>query len=64
MTTAERTSAYATLVQPGETPEAALLRLEKRPDYLDVMKTDAGQALVVDCWRRANAARRAKGPIG
>jgi len=28
-------------------------------DYLDVMKTDAGQALVVDCWRRADAARRA-----
>jgi hypothetical protein len=28
MTTAERTSAYAALVKPGETPEAALLRLE------------------------------------
>ena len=51
--------AYARLLLPGETPEAALLRLERRMDYLDVMKTDAGQAIVVDCWRRANAARRA-----
>jgi hypothetical protein len=59
MTTEQLASAYATLMKPGETPEAALLRLERRPDYLDVMKTDAGQALVVDCWRRANAARRA-----
>jgi hypothetical protein len=56
---ADTLPAYARLLLPGETPEAALLRLEKRTDYLDVMKTDAGQALVVDCWRRANAARRA-----
>ena len=56
---ADTLPAYARLLLPGETPEAALLRLERRPDYLDIMKTDAGQALVVDCWRRADAARRA-----
>ena len=59
MTTETLAPVYARLMRPGDTPEMALLRIEKRPDYLDVMKSEAGQALVVDCWRRANAARRA-----
>lgn len=46
------------LVRPNEEPEAALRRLERRADFSRVMGTDAGQALLNECWRRAKAQRR------
>ena len=45
------------LTLPGESPEAALRRLERRPDYTRLMETDAGQALLKDLQRRAQMAR-------
>jgi hypothetical protein len=46
------------LTRPGESPEQALRRLERRADYARVLATDAGQQLLAECWRRAKAARR------
>ena len=46
------------LTRPGETPEAALRRLERHPDYVRLMGTESGQTLLRDCQRRAAMARR------
>ncbi len=42
---------------PGETPEQALRRLERNPDYGRLILSDAGQALLRDVARRAQMAR-------
>lgn len=46
------------LALPGESPEATLRRLERHPDYVRLLETDAGQALLRDAARRAQMARR------
>uniref|UniRef100_A0A6M3L138 Uncharacterized protein n=1 Tax=viral metagenome TaxID=1070528 RepID=A0A6M3L138_9ZZZZ len=46
------------LTLPGESPEAALRRLERRPDFTRLMETDAGQSLLREAARRAQMARR------
>ena len=46
------------LLSPGETPAAALRRLERRPDYVRLLETDAGQALLRAAARQAQQARR------
>ena len=43
---------------PGETADAALRRLERDPDYVRLLETDAGQALLREAQRDAAAARR------
>jgi hypothetical protein len=53
------TDPYGGLVRPGETPDAALRRLERQPDiYFDVVGTDEGQRLLEAAARQAEAARR------
>ena len=47
-----------TLTLPGEEPEAALRRLERRLDYVALLETEAGQALLREAARRAAQARR------
>jgi hypothetical protein len=46
------------LIRPGETPESAIRRLERRPDYARVMGTEEGQQLLRDVCLRATKARR------
>lgn len=46
------------LTLPGETPAVALRRLERRPDFVRLILSDAGQALLRDVARRAQMARR------
>ena len=46
------------LTLPGESPEQALRRLERRPDFTRLILSDAGQALLKDLQRRAQMARR------
>jgi hypothetical protein len=46
------------LIRPGESPEAALRRIERHPEYVRIMESDAGQALLRECRRRAQIARR------
>ena len=47
------------LTRPDETPEAALRRLERRRDYVRLLETDAGQALLREAAQRAQKARQA-----
>jgi hypothetical protein len=44
--------------RPNESPEAALRRLERDPDYVRLVGSDAGQALLREVARRAAVARR------
>jgi hypothetical protein len=44
--------------RPGESAAEALRRLERAPDYLVVIETDAGQALLREAHRAASEARR------
>jgi hypothetical protein len=43
---------------PGESPADTLRRLERHPNYVAILETDAGQALLRDAARRAAMARR------
>ncbi len=45
---------------PNETPEQALRRLERNPDYGRLILSDAGQALLAKAQKMADAARRQK----
>lgn len=46
------------LIRPNETPEAALRRLERHPDYVRILETDAGQQLLREAAQAAQRARR------
>lgn len=46
------------LIRPGKSPKAALQRIERHPEYVRIMESDAGQALLRECGRRAMLARR------
>jgi hypothetical protein len=46
------------LIRPGETPAEALRRLERLPDYVGLLESDAGQALLREAAKRAAVARR------
>ena len=46
------------LIRAGETPDAALRRLERRADYARLLGTEAGQELLREAARQAAQARR------
>lgn len=43
---------------PSESADAALRRLERQPDYLSLIETDAGQDLLSEASRMAAESRR------
>ena len=46
------------LVRDGERPEDALRRIERSPDCVRILESDAGQSLLRELARRARVARR------
>lgn len=48
---------FGGLAQPGETPAAAIARLERRRDFVRLMETDNGQRLLQAAARSAARAR-------